>query len=263
MRRTLLFSSCLVLSLSLHVPALGQTPVSDPQALALAAKSIAAMTGRVTITDVILSGTVASLVGGISDSGTVTLMAKGSNESRIDYALAKKRTEVRNISFGIPQGIWTSVDGSSHTYAPHNCWTEAVWFFPALSSLSRNDPSTVLAYIGQETRNGASVYHLQSYRYVPNKKATVVAVLQRLSTVDFYLDVTSLLPLAMTFNTHPDNDQNPNLLVETRFGGYMNFQGILVPTHIQQSLDGNSILDLVVNAASFNTELSDSVFGLQ
>src|SRR6185312_6783355 len=133
----------------------------------------------------------------------------------------------------------------------------AAWFFPALSALSRNDSSAVLSYIGKETRNGANVYHLQSHRYVPNKNASVVAVLQQLSTVDFFLDAASMLPIAMTFNNHPDNDQNPNLLVEIQFDGYSTFEGVLVPTHIRKSLDGNPILDFVVNAASFNTGPSD------
>lgn len=263
MRRTFVFSFFLVVFVSLLGSALGQTPPSDPEAITLAAKSVAAMSGGGTIADVTLSGTVASLMSGVPDSGTVTLTAKGYYQSRIDYVLAKKRTEVRSIASGVPQGAWTDANGLSHAYAPHNCWTEAAWFFPPLSALSRNDASIVLAYVGQENRNGMSVQHLRSYRYFANKSLRMTSRIQQLSTVDFYLDAISLLPLVITFNTHPDDDENPNLAVEVRFGDYKRFEGVMIPTHVQQSLNGSPILDVAITGASFNTNPPDVTFGLQ
>jgi hypothetical protein len=116
---------------------LGQNlAVGDPQALSYAAKSIAAMTAGSAISDVRLTADVTWISGPELEPGTGVLSAKGATESRIDLALNSggKRTEVRN-SFDGPEGKWANPDGKSGKYALHNCWTDAAWFFPPLSSL--------------------------------------------------------------------------------------------------------------------------------
>jgi hypothetical protein len=253
-----------VLALSCSVCAQTQVPSSDPQAISLAAKSMSAMTGGASIADIMLNGTTASLMNSVPDSGTVTMVAKGPNQSRVDFSLsAGKRNEIRSLVNGIPQGAWTNADGQSHRYAGHNCWTDAVWFFPVLSTLARADSNVVLTYVGLENHEGVSVQHLRLYRYIPAKSPQITAVVQQLSTVDFYLDATSLLPLAIAFQTHPDDDQNPNLPVEVRFANYRNVNNVLAPLHIQKLLDGSPILDIVITTAEFNTDIPDSLFGLQ
>jgi hypothetical protein len=164
---TLLFA---VLALPCHLCAQAQVPSSDPQAISLAAKSVSAMTGGASIADVKLSGTAASLMNSVPDSGTVTLMARGTRQSRVDFSLsAGKRSEVRGLVSGIPQGAWTSSDGLSHPYASHNCWTDAVWFFPVLSTLARADSDIVLAYVGLENREGVSVQHARTGIFRPRQ----------------------------------------------------------------------------------------------
>jgi len=66
--------------------------------------------------------------------------------------------------------------------------------------------NVVLSYIGQETRNGSKVQHIQSYVYQANWPSGATPSPMQLSTTDFYLDASSLLPVAITFNAHPDND---------------------------------------------------------
>ena len=151
-------------------------PPSDPQALSYAAQSIAAMVGGVTISDVTLSGTV---TWNGSDTGTATLRALGTGESRMDLSLSSgTRTEIRDAQTGSQQ----RVSGSTQTVhqgkiAFQNCQVDAVWFFPVLGSLATG-PNVILSYIGPETRNGESVQHIQSYVYQANP--TAVAPSQQL-----------------------------------------------------------------------------------
>src|SRR5216683_7094811 len=141
---------CGLLALPRFVHALNQ-PASDPQALALAALSVAALTGGTTISDVTLTGSV-TWNGTGSDTGTATLRALGTGESRIDLALTSgTRMEIRDAQTGVPLGHWVAPNNSSGNYTAHNCWTDAVWFFPALGSLAVG-PNVVLSYIGQESR---------------------------------------------------------------------------------------------------------------
>ncbi len=236
--------------------AVGQNPpASDPQALSFATQSIAALTGGTNISDVSLTG---SVTWNGSDTGTATLQALGTGESRMDLALTSgTRTEIRDVQTGAPIGQWISPNNSSGNFAPHNCWTDAVWFFPALGSLAAG-PNVVLSYIGQESRSGVTVQHVQSYQYLTGQFPSP----QQLSTMDFYLDANTFLPVALTFNAHPDNDANTDLLVEVDFSSYQAISGVVVPLHIQKYQQGNLMVDVSISGASFNTGLSLSIFAL-
>ena len=238
--------------------AIAKQPASDPQALAYAAQSIAALTGGTVINDVTLTGNVVWLG---TETGTATLKALGTGESRMDLALSSgTRSEIRDAQTGYPIGEWINPTAASGRLAGQNCQTDAVWFFPALGALAAGS-NIVLKYVGQETRNEASVQHIQSYVFQPTPTATNVP--QHLSTMDFYLDATTLLPVAITFNGHPDSDENTNFLIEVDFSVYETTNGALVPMHIQRLSQGNLNADITLTGASFNTGLSLSDFAIQ
>jgi hypothetical protein len=186
------------------VSAQNQPPVSNSQAVTYAAQSIAALTGGATINDVTLTGS-ATWNGGETETGTATLRALGAGESRVDLALASgTRTEIRDAQTGVHLGEWINPNNASGQFAPQNCWTDAVWFFPVLGSLAAG-PNVILAYLGPTTWNGESVLQIQAYVYQPSAVGLTPSS-QQLSTINFYLDATTLLPTAVTFNAHPDNN---------------------------------------------------------
>jgi len=86
--------------------------------------------------------------------------------------------------------------------------------------------------------------------------------LQGLSATDFYLDPASFLPLAIVFSVHPDADMNTNIRSEIGFANYRAVSGVLIPFHIQRMLNGTVVLDIVVNNATVNSGLQDSLFSL-
>src|SRR5207245_1234877 len=97
------------------------------------------------------------------EMGTGTFLAKGTGESRVNLSLSGgNKSYIRNSSGASPAGAWLGSDGIWHPYALHNCWTDAGWFFPVLSSLSAASPNITLSYVGLENRAGVSVYHLRS-----------------------------------------------------------------------------------------------------
>lgn len=254
------FTTCSFLVFSFSTFLFAQSvPSSDPQALAHAAQSIAALTGGTTISDVTLTGNV-TWNGGATDTGTATLRALGSGESRMDLALTSgTRTEIRDAQTGTPLGQWFAPNNTSGYFASQNCWTDAVWFFPVLGSLAAG-PNVVLSYLGQTTWNGESVQHIQSYVYQANWPTIPGPTPQQLSSIDFYLDATTLLPSAVTFNAHPDDNTNTNLLIEVDFSNYQTVSGVVVPMQIQKYQQGNLMINLSLSGASFNTGLSLSIF---
>jgi hypothetical protein len=238
-------------------------PTSDPQALSLAQKSIAALTGGTPITDVTISANVTSILGSDNETGTGTIRAKGNTESRVDLSLTTGiRSEVRDTANGVPAGAWSTNGNASTAMAQHNAWIDAAWFFPPLSSLSQTaNPQFVFVYVGQEQHDGLPVQHIRSYQ-VP-VSAVTNSLITSLSAMDFYLDPNSYLPLAIGFNQHADKNIGVTVPVEIRFANYQAVNGIQVPFHFQQLLNGSLILDATVTSAAFNTGLLDSTFTLQ
>lgn len=246
----------------LPVCAASQTSaVSDPTAISFAQQSVAAMTGGATITDVTLNGSVTSILGTDSEGGTGTFRGKGASDSRVDLSLSSgtTRSDVRKATNNIPAGGWVMNSGTDTPYALHNCWTDPVWFFPALSSLTQTTTSGfVFKYIGQVQHEGRNTQHIQVFQAQP----AGVSLFQQLSTMDFYLDSVTLLPFAVGFNVHPDGNAGVNLSVEIDFSNYQVIQGVAVPMHIQRYQQGALMLDATIQTVLFNQGLDPSVFSI-
>jgi len=258
-RRYLLFFSALVVIPS-SVLAQNQ-PASDPAALSLAAQSVAAMAGNNAIADVSATGTMNTwMVGSTADSGTVTLKVKGYGESRIDVQLVTNGSlsEIRDASAGFPQGELIKA-GTGTIYSQQICASDAAWFYP-LNSAMAVAPSNgiVLSYIGLETLGGAQVQHLQSYNYQPGLDSASQAQLHLVSTIDYYLDATTFLPVAENFNLFTDN--NTAIPVQVLFLNYLTVSGLTFPQHIQKYVNGTLQFDATITSLSFNTGIPWSVF---
>lgn len=245
------------------VSTVAQSPTtSDPFATTLAQQSIAALTNGGTLSDVTLTANVTSILGSDYESGTATFYARGVGESRVDLSLSTSgtRSDVRNAAAGAPGGAWEKNGRSSTDYAGHNCWTDAAWFFPALSSLTQTaNLNFIFKYIGQEQHGGVNTQHIQIYQLSAQRQPPNI---QRLSTMDFYLDPASSLPLAVSFKTHSDNDMNLDIPVDINFANYQSIQGIRVPFHFQRMLNGGVVLDATITTAVFNTGLAEALFTL-
>lgn len=256
LRLALVFCSifCSLLAIAQTAP---QATTSDALAISLAQKSVAALTGGAPISDVRLNTNVISVLGADNETGTGTFQAKGTGESRVDLNLSSgTRSDVRSVTNGIPSGSWQSNAATPAAYAEHNCWTDAAWFFPALSALTQTaNPSFVFKYVGQEQHGGVNTQHIRVFQIGS-------AQIQSLSTMDFYLDSSSSLPLAVASDARADNDANIRIPNEIRFAQYRAISGIQVPFHFQRMFNGSVVLDATITSAVLNTGLLDSLFSL-
>lgn len=238
-------------------------PPSDPIAISIVQKVVSLLTGGGQVADVTIKASAISVLGSDAETGTATLLAKGTGESRIDLVMSQwTRTDVRNVSNGLPVGEWIKNGGTPVTYAMHNSWIDASWFFPTLSSLAQlANPNFTIKYIGQEQHSGVSVQHVRMFQVAPADTINQFNA-AHLSAMDFYFDSQSFLPVAIAFQTHPDNDMNVDIPVEVSFGNYQITSGILVPFHIQKMLNGTVMLDLTVTSVLVNSGVPDTAFGL-
>jgi hypothetical protein len=242
------------------VPAQQSGASTTPQATVLATSALTALTGAIQVSDVTLTGTGMRTVGPDVESGNFTLKALGQYQSRFDLVVSSgTRTELFNLG-DTRQGFWNGTDGVVHPMANHNCISGEVWFFPALSVLSLvSNENFAFTYIGPEVRNSVSVQHIQIVQ-LSSEGSVTGQFFSTLSATDVYLDSSSYLPVAMTFNVHPDDAANTNIPVEIDFLNYEPVHGVQIPFHIRKFVNGSLLLDLSVQSAELNTGLTTATF---
>jgi len=261
--RLLLFVSIsFLLSISL---AAHQAATSSPQALQLLQRSLSALASGQAITDVALSGTARRIAGSDDETGTATLKALAAGASSVNLTLPSgQRSEIRNLSAATPAGAWSGPDGISHAVAYHNLLTEPAWFFPAFAIARRLSGSGFVAtYVGQETHDSQAVEHVLVSQTSSIQNPNGTPTLQHLTQTDFFLDSTTFLPAAISFDTHPDNDMGLDIPIEVRFSDYRSVNGAQVPFHVQRYLNNILSLDSQVESVTLNSGLSASTFRTQ
>jgi hypothetical protein len=248
------------------LPCVAQQPAApDIQAAAILQKSLGALAGGQSLSDVTLSGTARRVAGSDDDSGTVVLKALASGAGRMDLSLSSgQRSDIQNTSSGTAAGAWSGPDRVSHSIPEHNLKTDSAWFFPPLTLARFSNAKTCTAsYIGQETRNGLSVLHLTVWLQFPNLDPQGAAFSQRLSQTEIFLDPSTLLPAAITFNIHPDKNALLDIPVEIRFSDYRPANGVQVPFHVQKYINDSLTLDLQFQQVVLNSGLSATDFAIQ
>ena len=258
----------LVLSLSVSFPvsislAAQQTATSSPQALLLLQQSLRALVGGQTLSDVTLSGTARRIAGSDDETGTVVLKAASSGALRLDFSYPSgPRAELRSAATtdALPTGAWSGPDGAAHPIALHNLANDwgLVPAFTVANALSAKNGLTT--YIGHETRDGQSVLHLRASRQFPQVRGNAANLLQHLSEMDIFFDAASLLPVAITYSTHPDDNAGLDIPVEIRLSDYRAVNGVKVPFHIERYINGTLQLEITVANVVLNPGLSVSDF---
>jgi hypothetical protein len=172
--------------------------------------------------------------------------------------------ELRSVSAaGVATGSWTGPDGVSHPMASQNLMTDSSWFFPALTIAKLlASTNSVVALVGQEARGGTAVEHVTAVQQTPGLVADVAAETQRLTEMDFYLDASTLLPVALDFNIHPDDNMLLDIPVEIRFSDYRSVGGVQIPFHVQKYLNNVLLFDTQLQSATLNSGLSASAFNI-
>jgi hypothetical protein len=263
--RVLSFLTALILSFpNLQAAQQASAPASSSssQAIPLLTQSAAALTGGGTLSDVTLSGTARRIAGSDDESGTAVLKALAVGASRTDVTLSSgQRSEIVNTSVTPPAGAWSGPDGVSHAIAFHNLLTGPAWFFPAFAMTPGLSASGYVAiYVGRETRNDHVVEHISIWQTAPLPNPPGGATFEHLTQVDFFLDSTTLLPMAMAFNIHPDDNTLLDIPIEVRFSDYRSVNAVQIPFHIQKFLNNNLILEFHAQIVTANTGLSVSTF---
>lgn len=222
----------------------GDSQSSSPISIALVKAAFASTP----ISNVKLAAQVKYIQGGISEQGTVTLVARSDGSYEIDYGLKTgPSSENQTVSGDNQTCTWTDQAGAVHAVPTHNCLLGTAWFLPQLSLFSSSNPST-LTPVGSVDVSGESLWDIRSSSTFNSPHSA--DLMTRLSAVHLLVDPTSHTIDAMTFSIHPENDANRNIPVRVQFSDYRSTSGVLVPFHIQKFVNGTLMLDATVLSAS-------------
>jgi hypothetical protein len=206
-----------------------------------------------------LSGTVEAPAGSDNDSGSFTAQCSMAGTSQLQMQLSSgTRTENRLVTSGAASGNWVDEQGTKHTMALHNVQTPAAWFCPQIVLASILQSNTMaIQFIGNETKNGIAALH---YSVAPPvlPSASRAASSLSIAQTEVYLNATTLQPVALDFNTHPDNNARVNIPVEIQFSNYVNLSGVLIPGNVAKYMNGALIFTLQVTSATPGTSTTAS-----
>lgn len=198
-----------------------------------------------------LSGAAEFVAASTNETGSFTAQCALNGTSQVNLQLGEfSRVETRQTSSGTHSGSWTDAQGVSHPMAGHNVMTPASWFCPSvmISDFLNNSVLSV-RFVGQESRDGVSVDHVV-VSVPPIDSTPVQAWMASLSQTDIFLDSTSLLPVEVDFNVHPDNDATVNIPVEIRFSNYAESAGVWQPATIEKYINSTLTLTLQGNSSA-------------
>jgi hypothetical protein len=239
-------------------PTVGSAP-KDPQALAIAQKSLLAMSGTMSILDSQATGALTLYVPDGPVSMPITYKTKGTNHIRVELQQSAG-TAIRIVNNG--QGILQKPDGSIVDLLMNNTLAERVTHIPVLSLLAENlDPAVKVQSKGSSTVNN-SVTNDVGLSFIPNPASPDASAFEKMTKQVFHLDQSTGLVLKLDYQNCAENDPNACQKVETVFSDYRTVQGVLVPFLQSTSTDGKPYSQLVLSSVSFNVGLPDSLFAL-
>lgn len=243
------------------ISAFSQTQKSVSPVTQVLQSSLTAMLGKSTVQDVTVSGSAEMISGATNDNGSFEFRALANGSNRTDITLSSATvTETWQLGTSTPAGWWSNGDGTQHPISPHNMFSGASWPFPPLHLLLLlQDSSMTITYLGQE----GGLLHFQAFRQPPGASAAMLHSLAGLTRVDLWLDASTFLPARMSFNRHPDNNAALNIPVTVQFSGYQTIGKVVVPSHIQEYINGTLALDLHIQAVNLNTGLPPTDFTAQ
>lgn len=253
---TFVFSACALVAQT-------DKPASQAKAAAssLLARAQSAVSGGALIQDAALTGKVRRIAGSEDERGTVVLKATASGEMRLDMNFPSgTRNVIRTRTQKVLAGSWSGPDGKEHAASFQALKTDdAEWFFPGLMLGRLAQLPGVSLTESAETRRGSAVEHVHIVQAADSRlPAYAVKIVEHADQMELYLDTATLLPVAATFNTHPEHDLGRDIPVEMRFLNYRNVNGAQVPFRVQEYLNRMLVLDLEFETAELNTGVPTS-----
>jgi hypothetical protein len=217
---------------------------SSSNASVVASQAVAPFS-QALVASVHLTGTAHAIAGSTDETGTFTFDVQRAGESNLQIqAGALTQDETSSAFEAAPACTWSGKDGVKHAAAEHNCLLSVNWILPAMGVESRG---TKLSITPADNPVDSSPAISVSVAVKGTKKG--VLRYAKLTTALMALDATSL-PRWLSYNIHPDDDENTDIPILVRYSDYRQVSGATIPFHIQKYINNGLALDLQVENAT-------------
>lgn len=233
-------------------------PERDPQALTVIANSIAAMAQTVP-SDSTATGNISLVAGSLEDSGTITILTLGTNQTAEELEMSEEGNQEIIYSNGSASQV---SNGTSTPLQPELVATSQCPDFPLPLVIGAvNNPDFAFKYIGVETVDGVSAYHLQFWDTFASTPP--LQNLASFTTRDIWINLASALPVRLLYNWRAAGGSAPSIPMQVDYSNYQGFSGTLYPLQIQKSKNGTPWETITIQNVQFNTGLTDADFPVQ
>jgi hypothetical protein len=215
--------------------------------------------GGVAPPDSTANGDVTLVAGSLEDSGTVTILTKGTAETAEEFSLSQEGSLETIYS----SGSAARVQGTTTTALPAElAATSQCPDFPLpLLVGALNNPDFSFQYIGAETVDGQSAYHVRFWNTYSSDSA--LSELSAFTARDIWLSASTALPLRLAWDRRAAGGSAPRIPMQVDYGKYTNMGGILYPFDIKKSKDGTPWITVTIQSVKFNTGLTDTDFPVE
>jgi hypothetical protein len=228
----------------------------DPQALVVLQMATAATGGSVP-TDSTASGTVTTDAGSLTESGTIVILTRGTNQTSEQIqtphglTLVYSNGQASQVINSVVTTLSLELASSSRSMA---------FPLPVLADVLSNADSSFV-YVGLESLNGLNVHHLQYWNSFSSQPKFQFLV--PFTLTDIWIDAASGLPQRISQTQKAGRGSEPRIQLDTYLSNYQNVRGVLYPFSIQKSLNGSPWITITITSVAFNTGMTDANFPVQ
>jgi hypothetical protein len=207
--------------------------------------------------DSVATGTVTITAGSTTESGTIRIQTRGTDQSAeslttpsISRAVVYSHGDAKEMAGTvIAQPSLELAVSSQSTAFP------LVFLARALA-----DTSFGLSYLGMETVDGATANHVGLWQSFANSKLQHLA---EFSKRDIWLDAASGFPIRIAYTSRAARGAVYGMPIELHFSDFRNVGGVLYPFQINKLMNGMPWGVITIQQVTFNNGLTDSNFPVQ
>jgi len=211
--------------------------------------------GAVVPSDSSATGTVSTVAGSESETGTIQILTRSTDQTSEQYLTPSGFTRVYS------RGRASVTSGSAlSTLQVESALAAQCPYFPLpMLAGALSNPDLRFTNVGLETVDGVAVTHLKfwnTFASIPDLQG-----LSELSARDVWLDASSALPQRISFIRR--SADGASISVDVWFSDYRTVDGVLYPFSIRVSLNGTQWAAISIQNVTFNNGLDDSRFPVQ
>jgi hypothetical protein len=234
-----------------------QTPQRDAQAITILQQAVASMANTAPA-DSSATGTVTVVEGSTTQTGSIQILTLGASQTAETITLPDGQRVVIYSN-----GTAKEVNGSQSISPPMELiLTDQCADFPLpliLSTLNNSDEA--FQYVGAETIDGGTSQHVRLWNTFASRPG--LQGLATFSTMDFWFDPASGLPLKIAYARRVGGGTIPAFPVEISFLNYTKVNGVLYPFQINKSFNGMPWETITIQNVTFNAGLTAAQFSVQ